>query len=636
MKQQPGSNRPGRRRAGAVAGNNVQSGDGQGTAPVFGVYAASYYTTNLCPNPSFGTSLAGWAATDVNTSLAQTNLVALAGSQSMAVTTDGSMPGQGTIGPLAPVPVYTGPVIGSMTCSVWGQTGTLYISAVANPGGTVMATSTVTLNGSGWQTVVLNGLHFPQSSLGGTVYLQVITAFAQDITFYLANVMYEPESPAHAFCDGDQPGCTWSGTAELSTSYQQFQYSFSGTLGLFLSGNANFIALGETFPMPAAGVLQFTIRPDAGTVLSVASPLAAMTDFGIWETTDPDPAMTYGWWTNAGTVSGENSYARIYGMVVPPTDYPVSGGQLAWRRAAYGAVGFSWAAVPNGNSQVLTDVQLEYAKTSVGSATTPSTYQRPRQLQVIIKPNRLNYITNPAMQVSTAGWSGMEGNETLAVDTAQFPGNIASYNNLPYSIGQSLRVTLTAGTSQGVQISVPYLIPGETYMCSFYALPGSQMTDIVGSCGTGAGDIASLIDAADGYGAQPYGSGPYGGVNASSVALSQAWVQCSFPFIAEAAGLGTDTCELTISAELMAGANYPTFFWITGVVVEPGDILNPYFDGNSGPDAMWETGGTAGLARSYYYQQLQYGQSVVAATLASNTPLGISYASPLYGVPPTQ
>lgn len=630
-------------------------GSERNVSPVSAVYADANYTTNLCPNPSFESDTAGWTATDAGTTVSQTEVnisaagqiisgtpTALYGSQSLQVTTDGSMPGQGCIGPQGTVPVSSGPVIGSMTISLLGESGTLNVTALSNPGGIMMGNAQITLDGSGWQTVTFSNLLFPQASAGGKVYVAVTTVLAQDIQFNVDAVMYQPTSPLHPYIDGDQPGCTWTGTAGDSASYQQYQHSFSGLLSFSLAGGATFIEAGEIFPMPAPEVLGFRVTPQTLSALAPVSPYAALTDFGIWKSTDPDPAQTYGWWTNAGTLSGHNSYARIYGMVTPPLDYPVSGGQYAWRRAAYAAVGFQWASLPSGKVQVLTDVQLEYARTSVGSATTPSTYQRPRQLQVIIKPNRLNYCTNPAMQNGTANWSGINGNEVLTKDVTEYPGSIANYNNLPYSIGQSLRCKLVSSSSSGVQISVPFLIPGEEYIASFYCLPGMQFSDILGSLGTGSGDIADLINTADGYGKQPFGSGPYGGVNSSTVALPQTWVRCSFPLIAS-----TDTGTLQISATLLSGANYPCYFWVTGVVIEPGDILMPYFDGNSGADALWETTGgttapaagggtTPGTGRSYYYNQLAYGQEIVTQTLAANTPLGISAATPLYGTPPTQ
>lgn len=630
----------------AIVGNNGGLGDGQGAAQSLVVYTPQYYTTNLCTNPSFEYGIDGWSATDSGSSLGNAEVlvnaqgqvianqrVSLYGSEALQVTTDGTVPLQGCYGPPGYTPVYTGPIFGSITVSLFGETGTLYVTAVGNPDGITLARHQVTLNGSGWQTVVLNNLLMPPSFLNGSIYILITTAFAQDITFYVDGVQYEPESPAHPFVDGDSPNGVWEGTPGNSVSYQQYQFGFSSILGFHLSGSADFIDTGEVIPFPIIEELAFELTPGVSPLISIANPYAALSDFGIWSLTDPDPAQTYAWWTNSGVNSGQTNYTRPYAMVVPPSNYLVSNGQLAWRRAAYMAVGFSWANVPNGVGQVLTDVQLELAQTQTTTAIQPSSYERPRQLQVIIKPNRLNYITNPAMQVSTSGWTGISGNETLAVDTTQFPGTISYYNNLPYAIGQSMRVTLTNNSSSGAKISVPFLIPGEIYMASFWCLPGSQMIDILGGCGTGAGDIAGLINMADGYGGGPdgYGSGPYGGINPSNLALAQNWVQCSFAFLAT-----SDTGTLEISAEMMTGANFPSYFWVTAVVVEPGDVLNPYFDGNSGPDAMWESGGTAGLSRSYYYNQFQYGQSIVNDTLAANTPLGISYATPLYATVPTQ
>jgi hypothetical protein len=635
---------PRRRKQRAVTGNNLATGDGQGRAPLLTYYLDPNYTTNLCPNPSFEASIAGWSGTDGGTQLAQTAVLTNAQGQQLSgiqptfyggfalqVTTDGTAYNQGAVGPAALTPAFTGPVLGSMTASFFGQTGTLNVSAIGSPGGVVMATATLVLNGSGWQTIVLNGLLFPPSASGGSVFLSVTTANNQAIVFYVDGVMYEPESPAHPYIDGDMPGAQWQGTAELSASFQQYQWSIQGLLSFQLSGTAAFVAGGQQFQLPSATTMNFTVSPIAGTMIGLVSPATALTDFGIWELTDPDPAQTYAWWTNSGTSSGQTSYSRIYAMVVPPLDYPVSGGNFAWRRAAYMAVGFQWLSVPNGQYQLLTDVQLEYAQTNVGSATVPSAYQRPRQLQTIVKANRMNYITNPAMQVSTANWSGIQGNETLLADNSQYPGSIVTYNNLGYSIMQSLKCTLTASSSQGVQITIPFLLPGEAYTISFWCLPGPQMTDIIGSCGGASGDIASLIVPGAGYGVQPYGSGPYGGIYASSTAIPQTWAQAAFSFTAPA-----DSLTLTVTGVLVLGANYPTPFWVTAVLCEPGDVVNPYFDGNSGPDALWETGGTAGLARSYYYNQLQYGQSIVTATMASNTPLGISYGTPLYATPPMQ
>jgi hypothetical protein len=634
----------------ALVGNNMLPGDGQGqtTNNIFGIYADPNYITNLCPNPGFEAGTAGWSVTDTGTRLAQDNTTALYGSQAGMVTTSGSIPGQGVYGPQGAYPFSQG--LASMSCSVFGETGTIQVSFVNSNEGTVLASQMLVLNGSGWQTVNFNAIPF---SSGAGLYVLITTVGSpQAITFWVDGVMYTPDgSHPTQYVDGDQANCFWTGTPELSVSYQQFQYPISSSLSFYLSGYCNAIQQGETFQVTGTPVLEFFVDPQPGATATTATIAAAFTDFGIWELTDPDPAMTYAWWTNAGTLSSQTGYQQIYGMMVPPLDYPVSGGNYAWRRAAYAAVGFKWASVPNNTEQILTDVQLEYARTSVGSATTPSAYQRARQLQVVIKPSRLNYATNPAFQVSTAGWTQVGSTVTTSISNSVWPNNLSTYDNVSYTTFQSCLVTLNGAADSGIQLSVPLLIPGETYMASCYVMPASGgLADILASCGGGAADVAGLTNPADGYGVPPYGTGPYGGVNASNTPLPQGvWTRISFPFVA-----ATDTQTFIIAGDYLSGASavvlpsaFPQSFYVTGLLIEPGDILMSYFDGNSGPDACWEyAGGTTapvagggtvpGLSRSYYYNQLQFGQGVVANTLASNTPLGISYAAPLYATPPLQ
>lgn len=635
----------------ALVGNNMQLGDGQGSTVnnVNGIYADPNWITNLCVNPGFEAGTQGWTVTDPGTTLVQSNLNPFYGQQAGLVTTSGSIPGQGVYGPLGQFPAAPG--LASATASVSGESGSLLVSLVNTYGGTILASQIVVLSGSGYQTVTFNAIPYPS---GAQLYILITTVGApQDVSFNVDGVMYTPDGthPLTSYVDGDQANCFWTGTPELSTSYQPFQYPVSGALSFYLSGYCNAIEAGETFALPPAQVLEFSVDPLAGATATVQSIAAAFTDFGIWELTDPDPAQTYGWWTNAGTNSSQTGYQQIYGMIVPPLDYQVSGGNYAWRRAAYAAIGFKWASVPNNVEQILTDVQLEYAKTTVGSATTPSSYQRARQLQVVIKPSRLNYATNPSFQNGTAGWSQVGTNVTMAVSNTVWPGDISTYDNVEYSAFQSCLVTLGGAADSGIQLSVPLLIPGQTYMASCYVMPNSGgLADLLASCGGGSADVAGLIEQGDGYGSQPYGTGPYGGVLGSNTPMpTGSWTRVSFPFVAAA-----DTETFIIAADYLAGGSsvvtptvFPQSFYVTGLLIESGDILYPYFDGNSGPDACWEyTGGTTnpvsqggttpGSSRSYYYNQLRFGQGVVSTTLQSNTPLGISYATPLYATPPLQ
>lgn len=624
--------------------NPAAPGDGQGSTAnnVLGIYADPNYITNLCTNPGFEVGTQGWSVSDSGVTLAQSNLQPLYGQQAGLVTTNGAIPGQGVFSPSTVFPLAPG--LASMSCSLFGQTGELLVSLVSNTGGTVLASQIVVLNGAGYQTVNFSAI--PYGS-GVSLYCLITTLGSpQAVSFYVDGVMFTPDGGHPTpYVDGDQPNCFWLGTPGLSASYQPFQFAISGALSFYLAGFCNAIEPGETFQISSPPVLEFFIDPAGTPSATVASPAAAFTDFGIWELADPDPAQTYAWWTNAGALSSQTAYTQSYGMVVPPLDYQVSGGNYLWRRAAYAAVGFKWANVPNNVEQILTDVQLEYARTSIGSATTPSAYQRARQLQIVIKPSRLNYVTNPAFQNGTAGWTQDGTTVTTAVSNTVWPNNLATYDNVEYSAFQSCLVTLNSPADVGLQLQVPLLIPGQTYMASCYVMPNSGgIADLSASCGGGTADIASLILSADGYGVQPYGSGPYGGLNASNVPLpTGSWTRISFPFVA-----ATDTQTFIIAASsVVTPTTFPQSFYITAVLIESGDILLPYFDGNSGPDACWETTGgttnpvsnggtTPGSSRSYYYNQLRFGQGVVASTLAANTPLGISTAAPLYATPPLQ
>ena len=224
-------------------------------------------------------------------------------------------------------------------------------------------------------------------------------------------------------------------------------------------------------------------------------------------------------------------------------------------------------------------------------------------------------------------WSGVN-NATVTTISPFTPQVVTSLAGT-----QSMKVALSANTGSGVQCSVPYLIPGETYMASAYVQPGTQLADILISVGSANGDVNSSIADAVGYGAGTYGGGSYGGIPATNVALPTGyWTRIAVQFVA-----ASDTVALQITAVPVTSVSYPVNFWVDGALLEIGDILNPYFDGNSGTaDYMWEAGGVANLTRSYYYQRYEFGQHVVANTLLAQTPFGINAAAPLYATVPTQ
>lgn len=70
------------------------------------------------------------------------------------------------------------------------------------------------------------------------------------------------------------------------------------------------------------------------------------------------------------------------------------------------------------------------------------------------------------------------------------------------------------------------------------------------------------------------------------------------------------------------------------ILVEEGTVLGDYFDGWSGPDYLWEQGGTPGSSRSYYYPDRTSRHYVLVRTLQENAPLGVTVEDPQYAMLP--
>uniref|UniRef100_A0AAU3I9J6 CBM-cenC domain-containing protein n=1 Tax=Streptomyces sp. NBC_01393 TaxID=2903851 RepID=A0AAU3I9J6_9ACTN len=83
-------------------------------------------------------------------------------------------------------------------------------------------------------------------------------------------------------------------------------------------------------------------------------------------------------------------------------------------------------------------------------------------------------------------------------------------------------------------------------------------------------------------------------------------------------------------------AGQPSIFWVDGVLIEEGTSVRTYFDGSMGSDYLWEQGGSANLARAYFYQDYTERSYLIRTLLAENVPLGITAAVPQYAVLPTQ
>jgi hypothetical protein len=605
------------------------------------------YTTNFCPNPSIEYSTLGYAPITGTEQLSQVNHY-YSGQFGLQVTTPGRLPGEGISTPAA---VVAATVTGSASVSIFGETGLLTIQAIQNPGGQILGTFQVQLNGQDWQRIELDNLAMTVSD---NVYLVIYTTTAQALTFLIDAVQYEPESPAHPYIDGDSPNCTWTGTPGASASYQQFQHPTRLSGGMLLEGTLGVVAQGEVFgitlmlgqmdmsgqdhPMVAVtspgrtviapaidtGItgLPWEIAGGGSISCTAASPGSGFSAFGIWETgVDPDPAMTLIGSNNAGTDDGATGYAQLYGAFTPPQQVLSSSGSALWNAAAYMAAGFRIASqavyVSSAAPNAVNFAQLQIEK---AAGSTPGSYQLPRSLLTIVKPTNLNYVPNPGFETSGGswdqGWTAI-GGATLTQQAGGFLGSFSMQVSVPSANG-------------GVYVTVPGLILGDMFTASAYVEPVSgNIADIEMSVGS-----ASVSANATGYpyGVGAYGSGPYGGVNLATAPMTtgsfayRPWL----PFAAP-----ESTVTLSFIPVAVTSATYPLVFNIDCVMVAPGEVLTGYGDG-SVDGWQWEAGGTPGLCRSYFYERENVAASAIQSVLDQHIPLGLSAYEPVYAAPPTQ
>jgi hypothetical protein len=632
----------------------------------------SYYTYNFCPNPSAEASTAGYhplhAVTGVSETVFQADY-AQAGSYSAGVTTPGVVPGEGVSTPLGTILAAT---TGAVSLYAYGPAGlVLNVSAVTSDGVT-RASTQVTMTGL-YVQVVLDNVTMPN---GLSIQALVATTEAEAVTFLVDCVQYEPESSANPYIDGDAYGGAWTGTAGLSSSYQQFQFPVFATGGLTVEGSASFIDIGEVFSIgnanPAAGPIviiygQLDVSGDqhpmvatteagrtaptttpptidtgvpgipweiAGggwiTSIGLYVPPGRVSDFGAWVTGsnpnlglgDHDPAKVLLGQNNAGVSSGgtqniggvnTGNYSVPFAIFTPPSDQASSGAQYLWHRAAFMAAGFkvasqaAYVSAAQPGAVNFTDVQVQQAAvTPLVTPAAPTTYSYPRSLSTIVKPTRANLCPNPSFEASGGNYDEfwtMIGTATPSLSTHAYPQG-----------SQSLLLTASAGSS-GAYVTIPDLIAGDTYTASGYVV---ARTANIGNILMEAGSLSAA--AWTGTGAMPE--------TTSSGAM--AWMQVSLTFTAPAS-----TVQLGFVSQYASGGSGSIEFNVDCVLVEPGEVLNPYADGsNTGWE--WEQGGTAALTRSYYYERQNVAAKAVTAVLDQHIPLGLMYNQPQYAVPATQ
>jgi hypothetical protein len=404
------------------------------------------------------------------------------------------------------------------------------------------------------------------------------------------------------------PNLTFNNTTEYFN-----QFSVSGTIvarkfttyspdlfGLVTINGSLAIKVPRGKPLaPLAG--QFSV----GGALSagVKAPAAAFKDFSHYPYQGVDPAQAWMGITSGALKSGvAGSYSRPYAAFTGPVDYPVSGGGYAWKRATYASVGFKFASMSANKHQILDAVQFE--PLSLGSSG-PSAYQNARELRVVIKPTRLNYSANPNFETGITGTAAVNS-ATVAADSFCWKGTGSCKVTAPSS----------GSTDGGFNFQITGLIPGRRYTMSARVAVAQSCGDVYA---WSSGSSSTLVNRVSFRSAKP---------DPSNKRWRTVWV--TFDAKASTVWMGFSVSRSTMTA------GQPSIFWADGVLVEEGGAVRPYFDGSMGADYLWETSGTANLARSYYYENYTERSYLIRTLLDENTPLGITSAVPQYAVLPTQ
>lgn len=580
------------------------------------------YTNNYCPNPSFQDGLTGYSTlADAVMSLDSTTV--LFSTSSLFVTCPGIEAGEGCITASGTIPANA---TGSGSCYLQGS-GSVTVYAVVNPGGVVVSSQPVTLTNQ-WTRITLSGIALVANQ---SLYLQISTTSAQYTQFRVSGVQIEDTSPAHPYCDGEQDGCIWVNNTYGGPSQQLYQNPIaSSSSGRTDSNLVNVLLTG--FSSIAVPLISSDKNYDPLVVVGAPGPAGAATDFSVSLLTDPDPAQTYVSWNNAGTpiTTASSAWTRSFSVFIPPQDYLVSNGQLLYSRAAYAAIGWKYPSATINNFFQLAKAQAEVLPLTTGfGAASPSAYDPPRAIHSIIVADRINFCKNPSFEVSTANWSPT-GSATLAQDGTVNIGEITEYDDTIISAGvNSCKITINAA-GDGAQTTIANTIPGYMYTASCYVQAGAGLSNITLTIG---GSTTSVTQSGGtGYGAGTYGGGPYGGINPGIDLTTGVWYRIWCVFQAN-----SDAMNFEIISSPGSDISYPASMWLDAVLVEQGEILGGYFDGSSGTNYTWDSvTGTPGLARSYYYDQMAVKQQAVLNVLSKHTPLGISYAQPVYSVTPTQ
>ncbi|MFD4858443.1 hypothetical protein [Streptomyces atratus] len=88
-------------------------------------------------------------------------------------------------------------------------------------------------------------------------------------------------------------------------------------------------------------------------------PSGGLTDFGFWDSSQPDSAMTRSMSSPGAGIGADVTASRGFVSATAPKEYNPSGNLPLWKSAAYAGVGIKWTSMPNTQTHAYSQVQFE-------------------------------------------------------------------------------------------------------------------------------------------------------------------------------------------------------------------------------------------------------------------------------------
>lgn len=247
------------------------------------------------------------------------------------------------------------------------------------------------------------------------------------------------------------------------------------------------------------------------------------------------------------------------------------------------------------NSQYITNWMLERAP----SNWQPSTFSPAHEIQVNVRPDRINLVLDPTFDnAGAAKWAYFNSVRQAGVGV---------------DAGAAARLTSTGADSTSAyiyQITAIPVVPGETYTFSAAAKRTVGTPNLRMVFETGIGVVLSAPNA-DVTRTLTTDYDRY-----SQTVVIPAGVTSIYPYLFCAANATGNQVE------------------VDQIQFEKGPAATPFFHGGSGNDYLWESGGTAHAARSYYYESRLDRIEAIRRALRDATPMGIPVGEPVFGVWP--